>query len=403
MLPNDPPVLNPLSWAALALAIVAVVAAFLAERRLRRRAEARNRAILASVFADLAILTHDGVVEACNENWSRATGTSNPFTSARVGERWIQTQLAQSVESGADLRRIHDALDVVLAGQEPEQTVEYAWQDGASWKWSHLRLRGLERVDGGAVVAHMDITARKRIEAEAQSALHELAHMNMRAGMGEVVSAVIHELTQSLTASLSNAQALKRMLAEHRLAYEDLPAILDDISDANRQASEIIGRIRALMRKDDFDMQPLDLNVIVMEVVQVMYSTAANDGVLLVADLESTLPPILADRVQLRQVTLNLVLNAIQATRGHQSVSAVVRVSTAHGNGSVSMTVDDAGPGVDEAAIPRLFEPYFTTKPNGLGLGLSISRSIAQAHGGSIRVENLPQGGARFSVALPVQ
>ncbi len=243
---------------------------------------------------------------------------------------------------------------------------------------------------------------RQRAESQSRVALHELAHMNMRAGIGEVMSAVTHELTQSLTASLSNAQELKRRLAQHEVTAGDLPAIADDITQANRQAREIIGRIRSLMRKEPFDMQPLDVNVIVKDVVQVLYSTAANGGVLLIADLNPGLGPVNGDRVQLRQVVMNLVLNGIQATRASSKGSPVVRVSTAKRDDSVVVVVDDTGPGIVDVAWPRLFEPYYTTKADGLGLGLSISRSIVESHGGSIAVSNRPQGGARFEVAVPV-
>ena len=127
-----------------------------------------------------------------------------------------------------------------------------------------------------------------------------------------------------------------------------------------------------------------------MDVVQVLNSSAANEGVLLVADLDPDLPAINADRVQLRQVAMNLVLNAVQATRGGPVHPPVVRIATAGANSEVSITVDDAGPGIAADAMPRLFEPYFTTKANGLGMGLSISRSIVESHGGSIAAANIP-------------
>lgn len=148
-------------------------------------------------------------------------------------------------------------------------------------------------------------------------------------------------------------------------------------------------------------MRPVDLNAIVMDVVQVLNSSAVNEGVLLVADLDPDLTAINADRVQLRQVTMNLVLNAVQATRSHPVDPPVVRIATAAANNQVSITVDDAGPGIPADALPRLFEPYFTTKANGLGAGLSISRSIVESHGGSIAAANVPHGGARFTVILP--
>jgi C4-dicarboxylate-specific signal transduction histidine kinase len=138
-----------------------------------------------------------------------------------------------------------------------------------------------------------------------------------------------------------------------------------------------------------------------MDVVQVVNSLAVNEGVLLVADLEPDLPAITADRIQLRQVAMNLVLNAVQATRSQRGQTPVVRIATAAAPGRVSITVDDAGRGLSPEVLPRLFEPYFTTKENGLGLGLSISRSIVESHGGSIGGANAPHGGARFTVTLP--
>ena len=216
-----------------------------------------------------------------------------------------------------------------------------------------------------------------------------------------MVSSVTHELTQSLTASLGNAQALKRMLPDPRVGREDLAPLVDDIAAANRDATHVIEHVRQLMRKEQFDMRPVDLNAIVMDVVQVLNSSAASEGVLLVADLDPDLPAINADRVQLRQVAMNLVLNAVQATRGGPVHPPVVRIATAAANNQVSITVDDAGPGIPADALPRLFEPYFTTKANGLGMGLSISRSIVECHGGSIAAANIPAGGARFTVRLP--
>ena len=385
--------------AILALLMAGVIVWLLAEQRWRKRSEAESEAILSSAFADIAILGPTGEVERCNENWLRAAATADPFVSARIGDLWMRPVPQPNVD---DLARIRDAFDGVVSGRTAEELIEYRWNQDTEWRWAQLRLRRMGPTIQRVVVAHLDITARKRIEGEAHAALQELAHMNMRAGMGEIVAAVTHELTQSLTASLSNAQALRRRLAQPRLSYDDLPPIVDDIRDANRQASDILNRIRSLMRKEALDIGPLDLNAIVTDVVQVLNSSAANDGVLLVADLAPGLPPITGDRVQVRQVVMNLIINAVHATRGHHVGSALVRVSTGRDGSGVVLRVDDPGSGVPEDALPRLFEPYYTTKKDGLGVGLSISRSIVQSHGGSIEVANLPQGGARFVVHFPV-
>jgi signal transduction histidine kinase len=389
-------------WIGLAAvaALALVVAAWLVERRRRHDAETQNRAILSSVFADVAIVRGDEVVEACNDNWLRARASGNPFTAAAPGERWLAADF-ETAEQRDTLRRIRESLAAVVERRDPERNLEYGWTRGPDRQWSELRIRPLHRPQGGAVVAHLDVTGRKRIEADTRHALHELAHMNVRAEMGELVSTISHELRQALTASLANAQALKRMVASGRLEGEDLTAIVDDISSANRHASEVIGRILTMMRKEAVEMQPLDLNAIVRDVVQTLSSSASNDGVLLVADLDPDLPSISGDRVQLRQVAMNLVTNAVQATRLHTGGLPVVRVGTVANKGTASLIVEDAGAGVPSDVLKRLFEPYFTTKAEGLGVGLTISRSIVESHGGSIAVVNLPHGGARFSVEFP--
>jgi signal transduction histidine kinase len=385
---------------ALAIALTAFAAGWAIERRRCRRVEAQNHAILSSISADIAVLSRSGIIETCNQSWLQSRDSGDPFTSAGADEQWLPGDL-ETPEQRDNLIRVRAALAGVIDGGEPERNVEYAWVARGERRFSQLRIARLDRPGGGAVVARTDVTARKRIEKDTQNALHELAHMNMRAGMGELVSTITHELRQALTASLGNAQALKRMVASGRLDQEDLVAIADDISAANRNASDVIGRIRTLMRKETVEMRAIDLNGIALDVVQTLNSTASNDGVLLVADLDPDLPLVSGDQVQLRQVAMNLVTNAVQATRLHTGGIPVVRVATSSQHGTVSLVVEDAGPGVPEEALPRLFEPYFTTKEEGLGVGLTISRSIVESLGGSIAVSNLPHGGARFSAEFP--
>ena len=385
---------------ALIAVLQAIVIAVLAvDRRRRRRASEQNRAVLACVFADMAIVNADAVVEWCNDNWIRSRSAANPFLSAAPGEPWIRP--AGDDVAQPDRVRVRAALASVLSGADTEHTLEYAWQDGVQHRWSQLRLCALSRPGGGAVIAHLDISGPKRVEDDARFVRHELAQMNMRTAMGEVVAGIAHEVSQSLAASLGNAQALKRMLDDRHTTSGEVAAVVEDIWGANTQASEVIRRIKTLMRKEPLDVQILDVNAVVLEVIHVLRSSAEREGVLLSADLHPTLPALTGDRVQLRQVAMNLILNAIEATRDARGDRATVRVSTSTDDCCVMLTVDDEGDGVPETALSRVFEPYFTTKRGGLGVGLSISRSIVEAHGGSIRAENLPQAGARFVVVLP--
>jgi two-component system sensor kinase FixL len=233
--------------------------------------------------------------------------------------------------------------------------------------------------------------------------LHDLAHANVRAEMGELLSAVTHELNQPITASLVNAQSLRRMLDDEQAPRAELVEIADDIYKANQRAADLISRIRVQLRKETFALEPLHLNQLVTEVMQIVKPSATNDGVQLAVTLAPDLPAVAGDRVQLRQVVMNLILNALQAVRTLGAMPATVQVTTTAQSGQVTLVVEDTGPGVKQDELPRLFEPYFTTKEDGLGIGLSISRSIVEAHGGRIEIANRPQGGARVSVVLPIQ
>ena len=243
-------------------------------------------------------------------------------------------------------------------------------------------------------------TARKKTEAQMKLQLHELAHVNLLATIGQTAAAMAHELNQPITAVLSNAQALRRVLKRDGPLSPLVSEMLDDIISEDRRAGEVIQRMRRLVKKERFDWVPLDLNAIVHDVTRMMAHEAANAGVRLQMELAAGLPATRGDRIQLQQVMLNLVQNAVHACAGTNSERGVC-VTTVREDIGIRVSVTDSGPGVEREVLPRLFEPFLTTKANGLGLGLSISRTIVEQHGGSIRAANKPAGGAVFSVRLP--
>jgi two-component system, LuxR family, sensor kinase FixL len=177
--------------------------------------------------------------------------------------------------------------------------------------------------------------------------------------------------------------------------------ILDDIISEDKRAGDVIQRMRRLLKKEIFDWVPVDLNAIVQDVTRLMGHEATQSGVELVADLAPGLPATQGDRVQLQQVMLNLVQNGVHAAAGRRHPNGGVRVATVLDGAQVTVSVRDSGPGIDAATLPRLFDPFFTTKAKGLGLGLAISRTIVEQHGGSIEARNTPGSGAEFSVRLP--
>jgi PAS domain S-box-containing protein len=259
------------------------------------------------------------------------------------------------------------------------------------------------RCDGDKILSIVrDITERKRSDLELDAHRRELAHLSRVAMLGELSGALAHELSQPLTAVLSNAQAARHVLDREPLDVELLRETLDDIIRNDKRAGAVIDRLRALLRKDGIALHPVDLNDVAREVVDLAYGELASRRVTVKSTLPSTIPPVLGDRVQLQQVVLNLVLNACDAMNGTHATDRHLALSTMASDGFVELVVADRGPGIPDGQLERVFEPFVTFREEGLGLGLAISRSIVTAHGGSIRAENNADGGATFRCLLPV-
>jgi len=247
-----------------------------------------------------------------------------------------------------------------------------------------------------------EMADRMRAEREARRHRAELAHMSRVAMMGELGASLAHELNQPLAAILSNAQAAQRLAASETPDTEEIRDALADIVDDGRRAGEVIRRLRALLKKDEPKHEPLEVNQIVGDVVHLVQHDADLRDVSLRTELAETLPPVQGDRVQLQQVLLNLILNGIEATvDGRTEPGTMVIRTSADTAGTVQVAVQDSGTGIDEDELERVFEPFFTTKPGGLGLGLAISRTIVEAHGGRLSAKNNLGGGATFRFSLP--
>jgi PAS domain S-box-containing protein len=248
-----------------------------------------------------------------------------------------------------------------------------------------------------------DVTERARIQEELHRQHDQLAHAARVSTLGEMATALAHELNQPLTAVLSNAHAALRLCpraGDGRMPEEVREALLDIASDAAR-AGEIIRRLRQLVRKDGSKIEPLDVNQAIRGIETLIRAAALEGDVSVRLDLSPGLLPCAGDMVQVQQVALNLVRNGIDAMRGLPKAERRLVISSRHENDAVVVSVTDSGPPLPAEALPRLFEPFYSTKQNGLGMGLSISRSIVHAHGGTIEARPNPRGlSVRF--ALPV-
>jgi PAS domain S-box-containing protein len=248
-----------------------------------------------------------------------------------------------------------------------------------------------------------DITSLKRAELDAEERRKEVTHLTRVAILGELSGALAHELNQPLTAILSNAQAAQRLLARTPVDLDEVREILSDIGDDDKRAGKVINRLRALMKRGEAKLLPLNLNDLANEVLELAHSELVERNVAVVTRLTPDLPDIRGDRVQLQQVLLNLIMNACEAMTCNGVVDRSLEVSTGHdGNGCLQLMVADHGPGIPSELIDRIFEPFMTTKAQGLGLGLSICHSIVAAHNGRLCGVNNPDRGASFVVSLPI-
>ena len=243
---------------------------------------------------------------------------------------------------------------------------------------------------------------RKRAETETLEQRRALTHLSRVAILGELTGSLVHELTQPLTAMLSNAQAAQRLIAQDPPRIKDVREILADIVSADRRASEVIQRLRAMLTKGQTQLAPLVLNEVVTEILGLLRGDLVAREVQVTTRLSAGLPLVLGDRIQLQQVLLNLVINACDAMSGNAPAERRLTIVTRESaNSQVELSIVDYGTGIQESTIDRVFEPFFTSKEHGLGLGLSICRSIVLAHRGRLSAANNDHRGATFLLTLP--
>jgi len=262
-----------------------------------------------------------------------------------------------------------------------------------------------ETVDVGGeaclITMMRDVTERRRAEREIEDQRRQLAHLSRVALLGELSGAVAHELNQPLAAILANTRAAQRMIARDDIDRTELRAILEDIATDDRRAGEVIHRLRRLLRKGDNDPQLVVINDLVEEMLALAHSEVIQRGATVTTHLMPSLPPIAADRVQLQQVILNLLINACDSMIENSPPDRRVVITTADVGSAVRLSISDRGTGISVDPLELVFEPFVTSKQHGLGLGLSICRSIIDSHGGRLWAENNAGRGATFHLLLP--
>jgi PAS domain S-box-containing protein len=266
-----------------------------------------------------------------------------------------------------------------------------------------IHLKAVDIQGGTVLYSCRDITDRKHAEDELRVARQDLAHASRLALVGELMASIAHEINQPLTSIMANAGA-----GLHRLGHQasadavsELREILLDIRDQGRLAGDVIERLRALAGKRPLERQALDVNELASDILRLVGGDARRRGVALRTELVPALPAIAADRVCLQQVVLNLLVNAMDALDQVEEEDRELVVRTRLLDDAVEVAVSDTGRGIPADRLPKLFDAFFTTKKDGLGLGLAIARSIVEAHGGRIWAEDHGGRGATFRMTLP--
>jgi len=248
-----------------------------------------------------------------------------------------------------------------------------------------------------------DITELRQAKEEARKRREEIAHLGRVATMGELSASLAHELNQPLTAILSNAQAALRFIAGDSPDLNEIHDILGDIVADDRRAGEVIRRLRSLFRKGEFEKVAVNINDLIQEVVSLINTEAMIRNVSIETKLDGSLALVLGDRIHLQQVMINFILNASEAMTDIDDAPREIILSTSQaGKKLVKVGVRDSGSGIMENKLDQIIEPFYTTKPDGMGMGLSINRSIIEAHAGRFWAENNPDGGATFYFTLPI-
>jgi signal transduction histidine kinase len=244
---------------------------------------------------------------------------------------------------------------------------------------------------------------RRRSETDLRRNREQLAHVTRISTMGELAASLAHELNQPLTAILSNAQAAQRFINAKPTDLKEVREILEDIVRDNRRAGAVIHRMRALVKKEELEFAPINIASVIGDVVQLVHSDGILRGIRVDIECQDGLPSVRGDGVQLQQVVLNLLINAFDAMKEATTKEPNVKVrAKTTGEGTVEISVRDHGSGLTSDKLAQIFQPFYTTKRDGLGMGLPISRSIIEAHGGRLWAESNLDLGATFHFTLPV-
>ncbi|MGV3532295.1 MAG: GAF domain-containing sensor histidine kinase [Chthoniobacteraceae bacterium] len=359
-------------------------------------------------------LSANGLELVCTHVWQRPGWPSLPrhiisrdvlpwaFSKTKQGEVFSYTSVADlPSEAAQDVEsiRLHGPKSCVTVPLRANGHVFGALTFatlGVQHRWREDEIAELTLVT--QIISN--VVGRQRAELREEQLRTELAHAMRVASLGELATAIAHELNQPLTAILSNAQAAKRFIASGELLITDFNEILEDIVRDSKRAGAVIYNLRSMISKRTAGPEMCRLDKLIGEVVELLHSELVTEKMGVHLMLAPNLPPVEAVCVELQQVLVNLVLNAVQAMQETARVKRFIVIETERDEGAAAVTIRDSGHGIPPDRLEAIFSPFFSTKQGGLGMGLAICRRIIETHGGQIEASNHP-GGASFRFTLP--
>ncbi|MGR4925795.1 ATP-binding protein [Bradyrhizobium sp. CAR08] len=283
---------------------------------------------------------------------------------------------------------------------------EILFREPTAWErytWQIALTIAVILLQAGLIAGLLSEHRRRQLaEVQSRQRMTELAHVNRFSTAGELTASIAHEINQPLGAILTNTETAQAILKSPNPNINELNEILGDILKDDQRATEVIRRMRSLLKKAPFELKNFDLNEVVEETIRFFSALAVSRNFKMANVLTQNALPILGDRIQLQQVILNLVVNGIDAMKDTPDENRIITIRTSRVENFAQLTVSDRGSGIPEDKLKEVFEPFFTSKPEGMGMGLSIARTIIEAHNGQISARNRDHGGATFQIRLPL-
>ena len=384
-----------IAFAVVLAVLLALVIFLLVERQRRRKEEELNSAMLESLPGQALLVNGQGEILRTNQlhRDAEGAGTNGVHPGFKYREYLHQLIGPENGFAGAV------AIEQVIAGTRPSATTELPLAVGE--RWIEVRAIQLPQQQSGSLVVHLDITQRKRAELERTRSRTEIYHLNRVAAMGQLAASLAHELSQPLAAIMSNAEAAQRFAGRPNPEMVEIREALDDITRDDKRARGVIQGMRAMLKNENVTVEPVDLNQIATSVVQMIRNEATLRGMRIELALCPSAVMVKGDQIGLQQVVLNLASNGLDAMTDATNERYLTIRTEVEANSGMIWVIDN-GPGVSAAVRDKLFQPFFTTKHTGLGMGLSICQSILESLGGRIDLENHEDKGAAFFVTLPL-